>query len=170
MRRTREYGKLYRVLHVEPFQEIFRDKETGFGAVVFGLRLLLEEGKSLTLVNIPPEIAATIDRLNRGEAPPERQSLYDVLANNERFRIVFGEVLDKVVIDELNMDTGLYNARAILRSEGLTLRVTMIPSHAIYLALVLDRPIYVTEELVRLEEEFDSFSPDEYEEDDEDEE
>ncbi|MCE4625272.1 MAG: DUF151 domain-containing protein [Desulfurococcales archaeon] len=162
-------GRLYRVLRVYPFQEIVEDKTTGIGALLFGLRLQLEGGKHLTLVNIPPEIAVTIDRLNRGEAPPERQSLYDILANNEKFREVFYDILDKVIVDEINISSGLYSAKAVFRSEGLTLQVKMIPSHAIFLALVLDKPIYVAENLVKLEEEeFEDDFDDDDEEDEDD--
>ncbi len=148
-----EGGKLYKVIYVEPFKQIFEDPATGIGALLIGLRLHLEDNKRLTLVNIPPEIAATINRLNMGDVPPERQSLYDVLANNEKFRDVFEKILEKVIIDEINMENGLYSAHAIFKSEGITLKVKMIPSHAIYLALVLDKPIYVSEALVKLEEE-----------------
>jgi bifunctional DNase/RNase len=161
LKETYTGNRLYKVRHVQPFQEFFQDATTGIGAVLFGLRLYLEDNKKLTLVNIPPEIAATIARINSGEAPPERQSIFDILANNEKFRDVFYDLLEKVIIDELNTNTGLYNAKAVFTSEGVTLSVKMIPSHAIFLALVLDKPIYVTEELVRLEEE--EFEDDEFE-------
>jgi len=146
-------GRLYKVLYVQPFERIIQDMEMGIGAILIGLRLYLEDDKKLTLINIPPEIATTIRRLNNGDLPPERQSLYDVLANNEKFKSIFYDILDRVIIDEIDMSSGLYSAHAIFKSEGLTLKVKMIPSHAIYLALVLDKPIYVTEDLVRFEEE-----------------
>ncbi|MCE4627904.1 MAG: DUF151 domain-containing protein [Desulfurococcales archaeon] len=152
---------------MHPFEEIIEDYRTGIGAVLIGLRLYLEEGKMLTLVNIPPEIALTIQRLNRGDLPPERQSIYDILAHNEKFRSIFENILDKVIIDEIDMSNGLYSAHAIFRSDDLTFSVKMIPSHAIYLALVLEKPIYVAEELVRLEEEAEEFSDDEDEEEEE---
>ena len=145
-------GTLYRVLRVTPFQEYIHHKELGLGAVIIGLRLDLEGGRKLTLVNVPPEIAIAIERINHGDPPPDRQSLFDVLAYNEKFREVFGDILEKVVIDELNLSSGLYNAKAVFRSEGVSLQVTMIPSHAIFMALALDKPIFVAKELVDFEE------------------
>ena len=144
--------RLIKVQRVLPFEQIVRGPSGEVRLVLFGLRLELEDGRSLTLVHIPPEIAITIDRLNRGDPPPERQSIFDVLAFNEKFRDVFNDVLDRVVIDELNLENGLYNARAVLKSEGLSLSVKMIPSHAIIMAIILDKPIYVAEELVEFEE------------------
>ena len=144
--------RLVRVQRVIPFEQIVRGPSGEIRLVLFGLRLILEDGRSLTLVHIPPEIAITIDRLNHSEPPPERQSIFDILAFNEKFREVFNDVLDRVVIDELNLENGLYNAKAVLKSEGLSLSVKMIPSHAIIMALILDKPIYVAEELVEFEE------------------
>ncbi|MEB3845371.1 MAG: DUF151 domain-containing protein [Desulfurococcales archaeon] len=147
--------RLLRVVYVQPFSRILHDEELGLGAYIVGLRLALEDDRTFVLVNVPFEVAQAIKMINEGEAPPRRQSLFDLLANNEDFRNMFSETLKRVVIDELDPSTGLYTATVELESEGIKLELKMIPSHAIFLALVAEKPIYVSENLVDNEDNED---------------
>jgi Uncharacterized conserved protein len=56
--------------------------------------------------------------------------------------------LERVVIDELSQETGLFSASVELKFDGVLIQKKMIPSHAIYLALVSERPVFVKRELV----------------------
>ncbi len=152
--RTRE-ERLIRVAYVSPFSRILRDEDLGFGAYIVGLRLILENNKNFILVNVPYEVASAIKMINEGDVPPRRQSLFDLLANNEEFRKIFSDTLKQVVIDELDQDTGLYTATVEFEHEGVKLSLKMIPSHAIYLALVTGKPIYVVESLIDEDEALD---------------
>ena len=63
-------------------------------------------------------------------------------------------MLEKVIIDELDTNTGLYTAKLFINIEGkMKMTIPMVPSHAIYLALLTDKPIYVDEDLVNDEED-----------------
>ncbi|MEB3760421.1 MAG: DUF151 domain-containing protein [Desulfurococcales archaeon] len=151
-------NRLIRVVAVYPFTRILKDESLGFGAYIVGLRLILEDDRPFILVNVPYEVAEAIRMINEGDAPPRRQSLFDLLANHEGFRELFSGTLKRVVIDELDSSTGLYTATVEFESDGLTLRLKMIPSHAIFLSLVSEAPIYVAESLVdgeEIEEEFE---------------
>ncbi len=143
---------LVKVVAVYPFTRILENESLGIGAYIVGLRLLLEDDRSFILVNVPYEVAEAIRMINEGDVPPRRQSLFDLLANHEGFRELFSETLRRVVIDELDANTGLYTATVEFESDGLKLRLKMIPSHAIYLSLVSGAPIYVAEELIESED------------------
>jgi bifunctional DNase/RNase len=49
----------------------------------------------------------------------------------------------------------VYKATLYLEVDGITIKKSMIPSHAIFIALLFDRPIYVTEEVLRISKELD---------------
>ncbi|MCE4601772.1 MAG: DUF151 domain-containing protein [Desulfurococcales archaeon] len=137
-----------RAVKVLPFARIVEYHDMHISTYVIGLKLLLEDGRSFVLVNIPYEVAEAIKVLNEGEAPPRRQSLFSLLVNHEYFREALGRGLKRVVIDELDYETSLYTATVEFEEGGITLKVKMIPSHAIYMALLAERPIYVLEDLV----------------------
>jgi bifunctional DNase/RNase len=121
--------------------------------IVVGMQLHLEDGRTFTMINIPVEVALAVKAI-RGEGEyPVRKSLFDLLANYEPFKEELARTLRKVVIDELDPNTGLYTATVEFEDEGLVSRVKMIPSHAVFLALLVDAPIYVREDFID-EEDF----------------
>ena len=133
--------------------------------IVVGMQLLLDDGRTFTMVNIPVEVALAVRAL-RGEGEyPERKSLFDLLANYESFKEEIARTLKRVVIDELDPQTGLYTATAEFEDEGMVSKVRMIPSHAVFLAMLVDAPIYVREDFV---DEYDVFEGEEGEEEEED--
>jgi len=141
--------KLVRVVAVKPYLEARRH----YNSIIYmpvGLKLELEDGRVFTMYAVPPEVIEAIIMMERNDPPPRRQSLFSFLAYNESFKDLLDIILEKVVIDEFDPNTGLYTATVHLESDGLSLAVKMIPSHAVYLALVSGKPIYVTEELVEI--------------------
>lgn len=137
-----------RAVDVYVSQSFIRDVRTGIGAYVIELNLILEGGKTFKMVNIPADVAEAI-RVYNNEAPyPSRQSLFAFLLNNEYFREMLTNTMKDVRIDHLDQNTGLYTATVNFQEEGVSLAVKMIPSHAVYLALIAGKPIYVREDLV----------------------
>ncbi|MCE4607590.1 MAG: DUF151 domain-containing protein [Caldisphaeraceae archaeon] len=144
---------LLRVTNVQAYYKVIQDVESGFGTYIIGLALSLEDGRIFSLVNIPPDIAEAIRIFNDGEIPPRRQSIFSFLMNHEEFKYLLGKTLKRIVIDELDMNNGLYTASVDFEAEGLNLSIKMIPSHAIYLAMISGKPIYVTKRLADMEEQ-----------------
>ena len=143
-------NELLRVKYVQPFYKLVQDV-SGAGAYIVGISLLLEDGEEFTMVNIPVDVAEAIKILNEGELPPRRQSIYTFLSSHEDFKESLRKTLKRVVIDEVEMETGVYTATVEFEDGGISISVKMIPSHAIYLALISDKPIYVNKKLVEME-------------------
>jgi bifunctional DNase/RNase len=120
--------------------------------------LTLEDGRSFTLYGVPYEIVVAINKLQNPEqygSINARESVFEILLHfrDELKRV--GSRLIRVVVDELDYTTGLYSAKAEFDLGGIVLRKKMIPSHAIYLALLFDKPIYVVKRLVDEQEEME---------------
>ncbi|MGC9210293.1 MAG: bifunctional nuclease family protein [Acidilobus sp.] len=143
--------ELVRVLAVEPFYRVINDERTHTAVSIVGLSLTLEDGGEFTLVNIPYDVAEAIKILNDGSIPPRRQSIYTFLASHEEFKEMIGRTLQRVIIDEVDLNTGLYTATVEFKESGIGISIKMVPSQAIYLALITGKPIYVTRRLVELE-------------------
>jgi len=115
------------------------------------LELRLEDGRIFKLYSIPLEIASAVNKLREGNSYPpyiNRESVFDALVD---LRDLIKDLLDKltrVVINEMDPDTGLYTAVIEFNLGGIILRKKMIPSHATYLALLAEKPIYVSKRLV----------------------
>ncbi|UXD21839.1 hypothetical protein IPA_08675 [Ignicoccus pacificus DSM 13166] len=121
----------------------------------------LEDGREFVLYNVPYDIVRSINKLRgldfRRNKP--RESVFDLLQYFKSVTEEMGRMIEKVVIDELDPETGLYTAKLYVNLEGkMKMVIPMIPSHAIYLALVTDKPIYVDEDLME-EEDLEGFPP-----------
>jgi bifunctional DNase/RNase len=143
--------ELLKVKYVQPFYRLLRDVNSGAGAYVVGLSLLLENNEEFTMVNIPMDVAEAIKLINDSDMPPRRQSIYTFLSSHEDFKEILRKTLKRVVIDELEADTGVYTATVEFEDGGVSISVKMIPSHAIYLALISGKPIFVSKKLVDME-------------------
>jgi bifunctional DNase/RNase len=86
--------------------------------------------------------ATSIDRRVRGQTTP-RPLTHDLLANS--IEVLGGEIQD-VFINELRDHT--YFAKLRIRHEGELIEVDSRPSDAIALAVTVDVPIYVSEEVI----------------------
>jgi len=141
--------RLYQVTGIET---IYVRQRSIYGIVAYplGLRLFLEDGRKFEMYHVSVDVIEALEMMKRGDPPPRRQSLFTFLAYNENFRDIIGQYLEKVVIDEFDEKTGLYTATVHFHSDGLRLTIKMIPSHAIFLAMLAEKPIYVAESLVVL--------------------
>ncbi len=116
--------------------------------------LHLEGGYDLTLSNVPFEIVEAINRIKgidssiEGVVGDDRESIYDLMAQHEDLINIISSDLSYVVVDELNPHTQLYNAKAVFSNGATRIERKMIPSHAIFLAFLTNKPIYVKKELV----------------------
>jgi len=119
----------------------------------------LEDGRQFILYYVPYEIVVAINRIQGEKYDIERESVFDVLP------MVTGDLRDKlkgrikaVYIDYLNKETMLYTATMEIKIDGAIVRRKMIPSHAIYLALLSNSDIYILDELIKHQEEMGSKS------------
>ena len=144
----------YRVVDVAPIYQIVYSEEESYPPTAakypVGLRLYLENGEIFEMYYVPPEVIEALEMLKNGNPPPRRQSLFSLLAFHDEFRDIIDKSLDKVVIDEYDESTGVYTATVHFESDGLHIAVKMIPSHAVFLAMVTDKPIYVSEGLLSI--------------------
>lgn len=117
----------------------------------------LEGDRQFALYYVPYEIVAALNRtLNSAEgAPAQRESIFDLLSSFTSFLEDVRHTLMRVVINELNKETMLYTATAEFSVGGTIVRRRMIPSHAIFLAVISGKPIYVAESLVKHQEYMD---------------
>ena len=117
--------------------------------------LELEDGREFTLYHVPYDIVRAINRMLSGESSlGDRESLFEVMADMRDLVGGLGEKLERVVIDEIDLQYSLYTAKAVFNLGGLSMTRRMIPSHAVFLALLFNKPIYVSKRLVDMQEEY----------------
>lgn len=122
------------------------------------LEFRLEDGRVFRLYGIPPEVASGVNKMKEGysyEIFANRESVFDALVDLKEFIKDLLDKIDRVVISELDYNTGLYTAEIEFNLGGIVLRKRMIPSHAIYLALLAGKPIYVSKRLVDEQEMYE---------------
>ncbi len=120
--------------------------------------LELEDGREFTLYNVPFEIVQAINKMQSDELslPGERETVFEVLVDLKELLSELGKRLEYVVIDEIDYSTWLYTAKASFRLyEGVHMTRRMVPSHAIFLALLFNKPIYVSKRLVDEQQEYE---------------
>ncbi len=116
--------------------------------------LTLEDGRSFTLYYVPYEIVVAINKLQKEkEGEPvfdvnQRESIFEIFLDFRSLLEPLAKQLVRIVIDEIDYSTMLYTATAEFDLGGIVMKRKMIPSHAIYLALLLGKPIYVSKRLV----------------------
>ncbi len=118
------------------------------------MSLHLEDGREFTMVNVEPLVVLA---LNKRQSPSlsiepllgdERLSIFDALTLSENVMKALKESVDSVVVADLNRRQGTYIAYLRLRVGDAIIEKPMIPSHAIYLAIITGKPIYVNESLI----------------------
>ncbi|MCC6030298.1 MAG: DUF151 domain-containing protein [Desulfurococcales archaeon] len=116
------------------------------------LQCELEDGRSFSLYQIPVDVMLGIIRLKGEDVYNERETLFELITLfREDFNVIRNKI-EMIVIDELDKETNLYNAKIIIRGDGYKIMKKMVPSHAIYLAYLLEIPMYVKKELVDQQE------------------
>lgn len=132
------------------------DKVDAFFYPVNGVPVLvcyLEDGRQFTLWQIPPDIVISINKYKgvkeyENITSDQRDSIFDILINFEEFKESLTKYIEKVTIDDMIKEYNVYVATIELKFDGIIIHRRMIPSHAIYLALLANKPIYVKKGLV----------------------
>ncbi|MEM0014427.1 MAG: hypothetical protein QXS42_02000 [Zestosphaera sp.] len=125
------------------------------------LHCYLENNELFTLYNIPSEIAVAIEKMNNpveDETPAEtaggRESIFDILLLLAPRLRELRNIVRKVVIDSYDVSKGVYSASIHMRVDGITVQKRVIPSHAIFLSILLNKPAYVTAEVLEISRRF----------------
>ncbi|MEZ0394669.1 MAG: bifunctional nuclease domain-containing protein [Desulfurococcaceae archaeon] len=113
----------------------------------------LEDGRLFFLDRVPEDVVLFLLKLRGEQIGDDRERLGDVLMSMPEVVEALGRHLKRVVINEFNEERGFYAAEAEFEDGGITVARKMVPSHAIMLALIANRPIYVDEELVEGQEQ-----------------
>ncbi len=118
------------------------------------MTLKLEDGEDFYLYNVPYDIVDIIKRIKEDnviETIVKRESIFDLIYVHDDLRNILEEDLEKVVIDEFDPETMLFTASVYFSNGAARIVKRMIPSHAVYLALIAGKPIYVSRKIVELE-------------------
>ncbi|MCE4606928.1 MAG: DUF151 domain-containing protein [Desulfurococcales archaeon] len=140
--------ELLKVVDLNTFVVVDKD-ELGYVGVI---NLFLENGKTFTMYYVPLEIVSALNQVVNdnftGEYVVKRESLFDLLPQLEFFKDNAQRTVKRVLIDSLDESSGLYTATIELTFDTVTIQKKMIPSHAIFLARIADKPVYVHKSLV----------------------
>jgi len=117
----------------------------------------LENGKTFILYSVPYEIVIALSTItHEGEKiknPTGRSSIFDLLSLlSSELENTIGRRIRKIVIDYLDPDLMVYGASVYIDVEGAVIVKKMIPSHALFLAQLFNVPMYVSEDLVFIQE------------------
>ncbi|MCD6196426.1 MAG: bifunctional nuclease family protein [Staphylothermus sp.] len=118
------------------------------------IRFKLEDGRYFYLYNIPFDIAIALKKMNGEEIEDDRERLMDILMSMPDVLEILGRHLKRVIINDIDYKTGAYSAIAEFSDGNMYVRRKMVPSHAVFLAKLVNKPIYVRSELVDQQEEF----------------
>ena len=121
------------------------------------LELILEDGSRFRMGGIPIEIAIEIEKYlinsyNREslDYTDPRYTIYDTLLEFPDIERILRDAVKEVVIDYYDSRYSFYGASIIL-NEKYTIgkkKIIMIPSHAILLALLANKCVYVDSKLL----------------------
>ncbi|MEB3756823.1 MAG: DUF151 domain-containing protein [Desulfurococcales archaeon] len=140
--------ELLKTIDLNTFVIVDKD-EFGYVGVI---NLFLENGKTFTMYYVPLEIVSALNQMENEEFAEEyivkRESLFDLLPQLEFFKDSARRTVKRVIIDSLDESSGLYTATLELTFDTVTIQKKMIPSHAIFLARISNKPIYVHKSLV----------------------
>ncbi len=120
--------------------------------------LEIEDGRTFKLYGIPYEIVIAINKIrypSEADSLDYRESFYEIVLDFKEYLEDFGKLLNRVIIDSLDYTTGLYSATAEFILEGILIKRRMIPSHAVFLALLFNKPVYVKKSLIDEQEEYE---------------
>ncbi|EHP69543.1 MAG: DUF151 domain-containing protein [Metallosphaera yellowstonensis] len=114
----------------------------------------LEDGREFNLFYVPADIVQAINKLLRPDQVEttytselaKRETVYDIISFIPEITEQLSKRVTYIAIDGILDD--IYLATLELNFGGLVIQKRMIPSHAIYLALLTGKPILVKKELV----------------------
>ncbi len=123
----------------------------------------LEDGRVFKLYSVPVDIVYIIKKI-KGSSDlsddymlgDDRETIFDIISSIPGALEEIGRHLRRVVIDSINPETYTYAATVEFGHENALIKRRMIPSHAILLALLTHRPVYIRKILVDQQEEFEN--------------
>lgn len=138
---------------------------------IAALHCYLENNEIFTLYNVPFEIAKAIEKLNNPlseehldllDENDSRESVYDVLLLLAPKLRELKNSIKKVVIDSYDANKGVYKASIHMKINGISLQKKMIPSHAIFISLLFEKPIYITKEVLEISKALNPLSDEDF--------
>lgn len=102
----------------------------------------------LVLNNVPFETLRAIISMKGKRNFKERGTLLDFLSYFPNELKQLRKEVKSIMINEFQSDYRIYNATVEVKRGKKTLQIKMIPSEAIYLALLLKKPIYIDRALL----------------------
>lgn len=158
----------YNIMNQENSTDLIKvEKVEAFFYPIHGIPtmvLYLEDGREFKMFQIPIEIVIALNRFQEKRDYEEflrgdkRENIYDVLAFSSEVKEQLNKIINRVVINDVNEEYGVYIATVEFKFDGVIIEKQLIPSHAIFLALVANRPIYVKKNLVDEQENQDKKS------------
>ncbi|PUA32803.1 MAG: hypothetical protein B7O98_05010 [Zestosphaera tikiterensis] len=154
----KQRGRLLKVVDVEPITTYNPSIDLEMPA----LNCYLENGETFTLYNVPFDIAKAITALRSSYAEIDvegddsfdgRGTIYDVMIMFSPRLTELHNSIKRVVIDSYDVGKGVYSASLYLEVDNLTVKKTLIPSHALFLAMLFKKPVFVTEEVLEISKE-----------------
>ncbi|MGC9114996.1 MAG: bifunctional nuclease family protein [Fervidicoccaceae archaeon] len=139
---------LYRTKYIESY---LASEDPLIPAIV----LFLDNGEELELYNVPLEIAQYVSEGNsfRTSMNGERATIFDLIWSHEDIINLLKEDIESIIIDEYDEKSMLYSAKVVFRSGNVVLERRFVPSHAIFLALITGKEIYVSDEVIKKKKE-----------------
>lgn len=113
------------------------------------VNLILEDGNTFTLYNIPRFIAVECMKLTNQLANDYRRSISEILAEIPELEQAISKSIKDIVIDNLDSELGIYSATIKRKNDNKTQDIKVIPSHALLLSIIGGIDLYVNEELVK---------------------
>ncbi len=123
------------------------------------LTLYTEDGRKLSLYNIPLEIAMELEKYSNNENEfisgevdyDYRYTVFEVLMEMPSIEKVIGDSIKEVYINGYDPENNAYYAEVeiTMNYTGGVKRVKMIPSHAVLLSIIGNIPLYVDSDLIK---------------------
>ncbi|MEM4431128.1 MAG: hypothetical protein QXT88_02060 [Desulfurococcaceae archaeon] len=145
---------LVKKIYGELVEQTIWFKNSPIPVVEARIKCLLENDELFQLDNVHPEVVFMLKKIDGEEIDDDRESIVDVIFSLEIVKNIMRHYLKRVIIDKFDHETRLYSAIAEFGNSSIEIRRTMIPSHAILLARLLEKPIYVRRELVMMQNRF----------------
>ncbi|WFO75942.1 bifunctional nuclease family protein [Desulfurococcaceae archaeon MEX13E-LK6-19] len=146
-----EEKDLVKVVEIDAFISIVGENPIHYIPVIV---CRLEDGRDFNLFSVPQDIVVAIRKIKGYKVEDDRETIYDILLSSPESIEAVRKHLKRVVIDSINPLTYTYSAIAEFGADGALIKRKMVPSHAILLALLSDKPIYVKRELVDEQERY----------------
>lgn len=123
-------------------------RNTSISVMSAKITCILENDLTFELYNVHPDVVFALRKYEAGEIYDDRETIIDVLIEIPNVRRALNRYLKRIVIDEYDESKGAYSASVEFGNDSFVIKKKMVPSHAILLARILDKPIYVKKDLV----------------------